>query len=111
MWCATIMMLSTSQSLEFDLSLNLLLSVPTRLKKPAKPVRWVWVWGGYLKHDPYLYLAYPHPHTHMGLQTHDMHYALPACLDFLDAVVFTMRIDLLGIFHIDWTQCMWQLIA
>ena len=56
-----------------DLSLNLLLPVPTRPKKPTKPAQQVWVSNGYLKHDLYLYSANPYPHTHMGLQTHDMH--------------------------------------
>ena len=29
--------------------------------------------NGYLKHHLYPYLSNPYPHTHVGLQTHDMH--------------------------------------
>jgi len=67
-----IIIVSTSQSLESDLTLNLLLPVPTGLKKPTKPITQVWVSNGYLKHN--LYPSNPYPHTHTGLQTHNMHY-------------------------------------
>jgi hypothetical protein len=85
-WCGgacvllSIMMVSISQSLEFNLSLNLLLPVTSRPKKPAKPVIWVWVSNRYLKHDLYPYPSNPYPHTHVGLQTHDMHYYPPSVI-------------------------------
>jgi hypothetical protein len=44
---------------------------------PAKPVTRVWVLNGYLVLDPYPHPPNPHPCTHVGLQTHDVHYVGP----------------------------------
>jgi len=54
------------------------LAITTNLPNPQP---WVWVFGGCLVSDPdldlgypYLDPGYPYPGTHMGTQTHDVHY-------------------------------------
>ncbi len=39
-----------------------------------KPAAWVWVCGGSLTVDPDPYPHHPHPCTHVGIQTRDIHY-------------------------------------